>query len=133
MTIAATRMQRSLVDFTSGSTEVYDILHFLSLFQCLVIARTHESRPLSSLVFSKTKRRRDTVPTTLDGINVSVNRVFEQGSTGSKNDGDTSTVFSTSEKIPQMTGEPSKLDLTQASAHPQLTVSLSPIRDAESA
>jgi hypothetical protein len=36
MTIAATRMHRSLVDFASGSTEVYDILHFLSYFhaQC---------------------------------------------------------------------------------------------------
>jgi hypothetical protein len=38
MTIAATRMHRSLVDFASGSTEVYDILHFLSFFFMLSVA-----------------------------------------------------------------------------------------------
>jgi hypothetical protein len=96
------------------------------------VIRTHENRPLSTLVFSKAKRRTDTVPTTLDQINVSVNRVFEQRSTGSKDDGDTSTVFSMSEKIPQNTGDPSKLDLTQASAHPLPTVSSSPVLEAES-
>jgi hypothetical protein len=135
MTIAATRMHRSLVDFASGSTEVYDILHFLffSMLSVAYVVRTHENRPLSSLVFSKTKRR-DTAPTTLDQIKVSMNRASEQRSTGSKNDGDSSTVFSTvtSEQIPQITGEPSKLDLTQASAHPLPTVSPSLVLEAES-
>jgi hypothetical protein len=134
MTIAATRMHSSLVDFASGSTEVYDILHFLSFFVLSVayVFRIHESRPLSSLVFSKTKRA-DTAPTTLDGItNASVNRVFEQCSTGSKNDGDSSIVFSTSEQIPQITGDPLNLYLTQASARPQPTVSPSPVLEAES-
>jgi hypothetical protein len=32
ITIAATRMHRSLVEFASGSTEVYEILHFLFFF-----------------------------------------------------------------------------------------------------
>jgi len=114
MTIAATRMHRSLVDFASGSTEV-----------------RHESRPLSSLVFSKTKRG-DTALTTLDRMDASVNRAFEQRSTGSKNDGDSSTVFSTSEQIPRVTSDPPKLDLTQASAHPRPTVSPSPVLEAES-
>jgi len=114
MTIAATRMHRSLVDFASGSTEV-----------------THENRPLSSLVFSKTKRT-DAAPTTQDRIKVSVNSAFEQRSTGSKNGGDSSTVFSTSEQIPQITGDPSMLEFTQASAHPLPTVSPSPVLEAES-
>ena len=97
------------------------------------IVRTHETRPLSSLVFSKTKRT-DAALTTLDQIDVSVNslRAFEHRSTGSKNDGDSSTVFSTSEQIPQITGDPPKLDLTQVSVHPLPTVSLSPVLEAES-
>jgi hypothetical protein len=95
------------------------------------IVRTHENRPLSTLVFSKTKRT-DAAPTTLDRINMSVNEAFEQRSTASKNDGDSSTVISTSEQTPQITGDWSKLDLTQASAHPLPTVSPSPVLEAES-
>ena len=131
MTVAATRMHRSLIDFASGSTEVYDILHFLSFFMLSAAYcrfRTHENRPLSSLVFSKTKRT-DTAPTTLDQIKMTVNRAFEQRSTGLKNDGDSATVCSTSEQIPQTTGE---LDLTPASAHSLPTVSPSPVLEAES-
>ena len=99
------------------------------------IVRTHENRPLSSLGFSKTKRA-DTAPTTLDGIDVSADRAFEQRSTrtSSKNDGDSSTVFSASEKIPQINGDPLNLDLTQASTHwhPLPSVSSSPVLEAES-
>ena len=85
-------------------------LYFLSWFhaQCgLCCFRTHENRPLSSLVFSKTKRT-DPTPTTLDQIKVSVNRASELLSTGPKNDGNSSTgtVVSTSEKMPQITGDP---------------------------
>lgn len=133
MTIAATRMHRSLVDFACGSTEVYDILHSHSFSMVLSAAycrfRTCENRPLSSLVFSKTKQT-DTAPITLDRIKMSVNRTSEQrSSTGSKSDGDSFTVSSTSEQIPQNTGE---LDLTLASAHSLPTVSPSPVLEAES-
>jgi hypothetical protein len=88
MTIAATRMHRSLIDFTSGSAEVYDILRLLSYFhaQCgLCCFRSHETqiRPLTSLVFSKTKRT-DRASTTQDQIKVSVNRASEQFSTSSE-------------------------------------------------
>ena len=93
--------------------------------------RTHENRPLSGLVFSKTKRT-DTATTTLDRIKVSVSRAFEQRSTGSKNDGDSSTVSSTVEQIPQITSDTLKLDLTQASAPPLPMFSLSPVLEAES-
>ena len=131
MTIAATRMHRSLIDFACGFAEVYDILYFLSFFMLSAAYcrfRTHENRPLSSLVFSKTKRS-ESAPTTQDRITMSVNRASEQRSTGSKNDGDSSTVSSTSEQIPQTTGA---LDLTPVSAHTLPAVSPSPVLEAES-
>ena len=133
MTIAATRMHSSLVDFASGPNEVYDIFHFLSFFMLIIvdIVRTHDNRTLSSLVFSKTKRA-DTAPTTLDRIIVSFNKAFERRSTGSKNDGDSSMVFSTSEQMPQISSDPPKLDLTEASTHRLSIVSPSPVPEAES-
>jgi hypothetical protein len=134
MTIAATRMHRSLVDFACGSAEVYDILHFLSYFhaQCdLYCFRMHESRPVSTLVFSKTKRT-DPAPATLDQIQMSVNMASEQLSTDSKNDGDSSTVISTSDQIHKIAGDPPELDVTQASSHPLPTNSPSPVLKAES-
>ena len=133
MIIAATRMHRSLVDFAYGSTEVYDILYFYSFSMLCVtyVVRTHENCAQICLEFSKAKRRTDTVPTTRDRISGSVSKVFDQRSTGSKNDGDTSTVFSTSEQIPQIAGDPSKPDLTQESAHPPPTAP-SPVFEAES-
>ncbi|KAI0279377.1 hypothetical protein BGY98DRAFT_933272 [Russula aff. rugulosa BPL654] len=114
MTIAATRMHRSLVDFACGSTEVM-----------------HESRPVSTLVFSKTKRT-DPAPATLDQIQMSVNMASEQRSTDSKNDGDSSTVISTSDQIHKIAGDPQELAVTQASAHPLPTNSPSPVLEAES-
>jgi len=108
-------------------------LHFFFHVQCcLCHFRTHENRSLSILVFSKTKRTGTAKTTTLNGIKMSVNRAFEQRSSGSKNDPGLSTVFSTSEQIPQITGDPSKLDLTQASAHTLPVVSPSPVFEAES-
>ena len=130
MTIAATRMHRGLVDFASSSTEVYDIPHFLSCFHAqfgVCYFRSRENRPLSSLVFSKTKRT-DPAPNTLDRIMVSMNGAFERRSGGSKNDGDSSTVLSTSDKIPQITADPSEPD-----PHPLPTVFPSPVLQAESA
>jgi hypothetical protein len=95
------------------------------------VVRTHENCAQMCLVFSKAKRRTDAVPITWDRISGTVSKVFDQRSTGSKNDGDTSIVFSTSEQIPQIAGDPSKLDLTQESAHPPPTVP-SPVFEAES-
>ena len=106
MTIAATRMYRSQIDFASGSTEMYDI--FSSYFHaqcCLCCFRTLENPQLSSLVILKTKQT-DLAPTTLDQteIKVTVNRAYEQCLTGGlKNGGDSSAVFSTSERILQIT------------------------------
>ena len=107
---------------------------FFLMLSVTYVVRTHENRPLSSLVFAKTKRRTNTVTTTLDGINVPVNRAIKRGSTGSKNDGGWFTAFSTSEKIPQITGASSKIDPTQAShnSHSLPTVSLSPVLQPES-
>jgi hypothetical protein len=95
--------------------------------------RTHENCKLSNLVFSKAKQA-DTAASTLGQVRMSMNVAFEQHSTGSKNNGDLSTVLSTSENIPQLTGNPSKLmlDLTQASAYSLPTVSPSPVLEAES-
>src|SRR5258708_4495726 len=120
MIIAATRMHHSLVDFASaGSSEVYDILHFPSYSHAqrgLCCFRTLENRRLSGQGLFRT-RRGDPGRSTLDHIKVSVSVDSEQCSTGLKNDSDSTTVFSTSEKIPQITEDPPKLDLTRASAH----------------
>ncbi len=135
MIIAATRMHRSLVDFASGSTEMYDTLHFLSFFLAqhgLCRFSTRESRPMSNLVFSKTKRS-DPAPTALDWVEVATHKDFGQHLTGSKNDDDSSTVIGTSEPILHIGGDPPpKLDLTQVSAHPLPAVSPSPIPEAQS-
>jgi len=60
-----------------------------------------------------------------------MHKAFEQHSTDSKNDGDSSTAISTSERIIQITGDPPKLDFTQASAQPLPTVSSSPVLEAQ--
>jgi hypothetical protein len=57
---------------------------------------------------------------------VSKNGAFEERSAGSKNDGDWSTVFGTSEKIPQIIADPSE------DPHPLPRVSPSPVPEAES-
>ncbi|KAH9985091.1 hypothetical protein BJV77DRAFT_1071623 [Russula vinacea] len=82
MTIAATRMHRSLVNFASVSSDV-----------------AHDNPQLSSLVFSKTKRT-DTAPTALDRIEVTVQTAvtaIEQHSTGHISDHDSSTIVSRGE------------------------------------
>ncbi len=87
---------------------------------------------MSNLVFARSKRS-DTVRTILDRIKVSVHRASEQHSTGSKNEGDSTTVTSTSERVPQITDDPLKLDLdlTQESPDSLPTVSASPILGAQ--
>jgi len=134
MTIATTRMHRSLVGFAFGSTEMYDTsvpFVFLAKYG-LCRFRRQESRPMSNLVFLRTKGS-DTARTILDRIKVSVYRASEQHSTGSKNEGDSTTVTSTSERVPQITDDPLKLDLdlTQESPDSLPTVSASPILGAQ--
>jgi len=108
MVIAATRMHRSLVEYASGSTEV-----------------TREGRPMSSLVFSKTKRT-EKAPTALERNEISMHSTSNQHRTRSKNDDDdSSTVISASERI-QIGADLPKLDFTQASPHPVQIVSISP-------
>ena len=85
MTIAATRMHRSLIDFASKTSEVYDSpLHSFFPAQCgRCRFRVHEDPQLdSSIVILKPKRslkrslgRSDTGPTALE---VAVHTVFEQ-------------------------------------------------------
>ncbi len=127
MIIAATRMHRSLVDFASGSTEMYDALHFLSFILTqhgLCRFSTRESRPMSDLVFSKTKRS-DPAPTALDRVQVATHKAFGQHLTGSKNDDDSSSVIGTGELILHIGDLPPKLDLTQVSGPPASSISIS--------
>jgi len=127
MIIAATRMHRSLVDFASGSTEMYDALHFLSFILTqhgLCRFSTRESPPMSNLVFSKTKRS-DPAPTALDRVQVATHKAFGQHSTGSKNDDDSSSVIGTGELILHIGDPPPKLDLTQVSGPPASSISIS--------
>jgi hypothetical protein len=57
MTIAATRMHRSLVDFASRPPDTYEILHLLSRScSCSQCFRTHENVRTRGFVFSKIKR-----------------------------------------------------------------------------
>jgi hypothetical protein len=115
MTIAATRMHRSLIDFASGSSDM-----------------TNESPQLTSLVLSKAKRT-DTGPTALDRVEVSMHTPPEQYSTGPAMSGEsTPTIVSTSEKIPEIVGDPSNLNLTRVSTCPLPTVSPSAIPGAQS-
>jgi len=80
MTITATRMHRSLVDFASCS-EV-----------------SHGSHPVSSLEFSKSKPT-DTPPTAPDLVEVSTDKPVEQHPTGMSDD-DLSSVISTKSTWP---------------------------------
>jgi len=84
MTIAATRMHRSLVKFAP------DVMH--------------ESPQLSSLGFAKTKQT-DAPSTVPDRVEVVMHKTFEQHSTGSTSGGDSTTIYSTtvtsSHSIPQ--------------------------------
>jgi hypothetical protein len=133
MTIAATRMHRSLIDFASGSSDMYDSLHFLFFAQRVQCRfRTNESPQLTSLVLSKAKRT-DTGPTALDRVEVSMHTPPEQYSTGPAMSGEsTPTIVSTSEKIPEIVGDPSNLNLTRVSTCPLPTVSPSAIPGAQS-
>jgi hypothetical protein len=108
LTIAATRMHRSLVDFVSRCPEV-----------------AHKGPQVSSIVFSKTKQK-DSIPTALDRIEIAVHTSFEQHPTSPVNNDDSSTV-SISEQVPQIVGGSSKLNLTRASTCPLPTISPSPI------
>ena len=110
MTIAVTRMHRSLVNFTSGQSE-YETL-FTSLLLpthrgqfCFRVINTHPG----TLLFSKTK------PSTgLDRIEVVVDTTFEQHPKGTKNetksDDSSSVLIRTSEHMPEIVVNLSKLN-----------------------
>jgi hypothetical protein len=106
--ITSTRMHRSLVDFASGSSDVYeyDTLHFNASLPPLfspsarpIWFRTNENPQLTSLVLSKAKGT-DTALTALDRVEVSMHTAPEQHPTGTAMSGEgTSTTISTSEQI----------------------------------
>ena len=95
MTIAATRMHRSLVDF--ASSDVYD-LSLLSFFPAqygLCRFRIEESLKISNLAFPDTKCT-DTPSTVPDRAEVVIHNAFGQHPKGSTNDND-STIMITGE------------------------------------
>ncbi|KAF8494698.1 hypothetical protein F5888DRAFT_1805422 [Russula emetica] len=97
MTIAATRMHRSLVYFASS-----DVIH--------------ESSQMSIFSYAKTKQT-DPPSTVPDRVEVTVHEAFGQHSTGSTSGGDSSefTIFSTSEQMPHIIGDSSRLSLAPES------------------
>jgi hypothetical protein len=109
--IAATRMHCSLVNFASGSSNVYDTLQFLSFFP-LNRFRAHESPQVSNLTSSKTKRA-DTPSTALDRVEIAMHTAIERHPTSSTKDDDSSTIISTSEQTPGIIGHPSKVSLVE--------------------
>ena len=109
--IAATRMHRSLVNFASGSSDVYDTLQFLSLF-LLNRFRAHENPQASNLTSSKTKRA-GAPSTAMDRVEIAMHTAIEQHPTCSMKDDDSSTIISTSEQTPEMIGHPSKASLVE--------------------
>ena len=101
MTIAATRMHRSLVNF--ASSDVVD------------------SR-LSDLAFARTKQT-DGPSTVPDRVELAV--AFGQHPKGSSNGGDSSTIFSTGEQMPHIVSNSSKLSRAPESKRPLPAVSSS--------
>jgi hypothetical protein len=107
--------------------------------------REHQNLHVSKLVFERTKQT-DTTPTTLNGVELSVHTAFEQYPairksgdyspdmstiekgfpSGTTNDDGSSPIISTSDDMPHIVGDSSKLDYSQASTHPLPTVSPSP-------
>jgi hypothetical protein len=84
MTIAATRMHRSLVDYASAFPDVYDTLLLLSLYptqrgqyRFRVTVRENINLPITSALFSKTKRAQ-TALNSLHRIEVNVHTSYEQ-------------------------------------------------------
>jgi len=80
MTIATTRMYRSLVNFASS-----DVIH--------------ESPKMSTLAYAKPKQT-DAPSTVLDRIEVVTHKTFEQHSTGSTSGGDLTTIYTTKSTWP---------------------------------
>jgi hypothetical protein len=132
--LQAPRLVRSFFAFLSPRAQ-WDRCHF----------RKYQNLQVSNLVFARTKQT-DATPTTLNRIEVTVHTAFEQHPTAQKSDDyssgtstnekgspagptsddDSSTIISTSENMSHIVGDSSKLDPSQASAHPPPTVSPSP-------
>jgi len=96
-------MHRSLVDFASGSSDMYGTLCFPSFLpaQCgRCRFRAHEKVKVSRLAFSKTKQTDDAAPTTVHQIEIAVDTAlgFEQYRTAQIAD-DGSSDISTGEQV----------------------------------
>jgi len=90
--IAATRMHRSLVDFASGSSDVYDA-HFLSLFPFSAADgrfRVHGNPQMNNLASPKTKRT-STPSSALDRVEVAIHPAINSHPTSLTNDDDSPT------------------------------------------
>jgi hypothetical protein len=79
---------------------------------------------VSSLGFAKTKQT-DAPSTVPDRVEIAMHKTFGQHSTGSTCGGDSTTIFSTSEQMPHIVGDPSMLNLAPESTWPLPTVSSS--------
>jgi hypothetical protein len=85
--------------------------------------RMHESPQVSNLAFAKTKQT-DATSTVPDRVEVTMDKAFGQHPTGSTS-GDSTTIFSTSEQMPHIVCESSKLSMAPESTWPLPAVSSS--------
>lgn len=99
MAIAATRMQRSLVDYASKLTDVYGVLFSLA-FSCSL--RSMFSSPRDKLQHASppvpATKRINATSSHMDPMEVSVHIVSEQHGTASMRDGDLCNMISTSDE-----------------------------------
>jgi hypothetical protein len=79
---------------------------------------------MSTLAYAKPKQT-DAPSTVPDRVEVVMHKTFEQHSTGSTSGGDSTTIFSTSEQMPHIVGDSSKLNLAPESTWPLPAVSSS--------
>lgn len=121
MTIAVTRMHRALVNFASGQSE------YEAVFISLPLPTQHDQfrfrvhdTPPDTLIFSKTKR--STPSAALDRIEVVVDTTFEQHPKGTKSqtrsEDSSSIIINTSEHMPEIVVNLSKLNPTPGSTYP---------------
>jgi hypothetical protein len=90
---------------------------------CLCRFRVHENPQVSNLAFAKTKQTDATLPVPAR-VEVTMDEAFGQHPTGSTS-GDSMTIFSTSEQMPRIVCDSSKLSMAPESTWPLPAVSSS--------
>ncbi len=89
-----------------------------------MLPRAQENPQVSNLVFARPKQT-GTTPSMLNWIEVTVHTSFDEHPTTQIND-DGSSDISTNDQVSQISGDTSKLDLSQSSTPPLPTVSPPP-------